>query len=214
VQQVLALALEARGSVWHNTLALGGSDLTTQVGLARFAEFALLALGGAAPVSFVDLPSWTSLLESDDIVARLDRGHALTHGLDNTSTLMSQDDWESTFGVLARECVCICSFHQPVFLRVVGCLRTRMADTRVMNLNADLVGLGWCDLDVLDAEVLASFPGDGGLSSVSRKLQARSDSSTYLAGDGLPSTSVSFVEMTFLAALTLPTVSADMIAVF
>ena len=47
VEEILALALEARGSVGHDTLALGGSDLATEVGLARLAELALLALGGA-----------------------------------------------------------------------------------------------------------------------------------------------------------------------
>ena len=32
-----------------------------------------------------------------------------------------------------------------------------------MNLNADLVGLGGSDLDVLNGEVLAGLPGDGSL---------------------------------------------------
>jgi hypothetical protein len=47
VEEILALALEARGSVGHDTLALSGSDLATKVGLSRLAELALLALGGA-----------------------------------------------------------------------------------------------------------------------------------------------------------------------
>lgn len=47
VEEVLALALEARASIWHDTLALGGSDLAAEVGLARLAELALLALWGA-----------------------------------------------------------------------------------------------------------------------------------------------------------------------
>ena len=38
-----------------------------------------------------------------------------------------------------------------------------MADTGVKDLNTDLVGLGRRDLDILDGEVLASLPGDGGL---------------------------------------------------
>ena len=45
------------------------------------------------------------LLKSDDVVANLDVGDALTNGLDDTGTLVSQDDGESTLGVLARECV-------------------------------------------------------------------------------------------------------------
>lgn len=38
-----------------------------------------------------------------------------------------------------------------------------MANTCVVNLNADLVSLGGGDLDVLDGEVLASLPGNGSL---------------------------------------------------
>ena len=70
----------------------------------------------------------------------------LTNGLDDTSTLVSEDDGESTLGVLAGQCVGIC-----------------VADTGVVDLNADLVGPGGSDLDILDGEVLASFPGNGGL---------------------------------------------------
>ena len=46
VQEVLALALEARGAVRHQALALGGADLAAEVRLARLAELALLALRG------------------------------------------------------------------------------------------------------------------------------------------------------------------------
>lgn len=41
--------------------------------------------------------------------------------------------------------------------------RTSVADTSVMDLNADFVGLGRRNLDVLDGQRLASCPGDGGL---------------------------------------------------
>lgn len=47
VKQILALALESRGAVGHQTLALGGSDLTAKVGLSGLTELALLAFGGA-----------------------------------------------------------------------------------------------------------------------------------------------------------------------
>lgn len=40
-----------------------------------------------------------------------------------------------------------------------------MADSRVEDLDAHLVGLGRRHLDVLDAEILAGFPGHGGLAS-------------------------------------------------
>ena len=51
VEEILALALEARGAVRHDTLSLGGSDLAAEVGLAGLAELALAALGGADRVS-------------------------------------------------------------------------------------------------------------------------------------------------------------------
>lgn len=80
------------------------------------------------------------------MVARLHIGDALTNGLDNTSTLVTQDDGESSLWVLAGQSVGIC-----------------VADSSVVDLNADLVGSWGQDFDVLDGEVLAGFPGDGGL---------------------------------------------------
>jgi hypothetical protein len=50
VEQVLALALEARGAVGHDALALCGADLAAEVRLARLAELALLALWRAGDV--------------------------------------------------------------------------------------------------------------------------------------------------------------------
>jgi hypothetical protein len=38
-----------------------------------------------------------------------------------------------------------------------------MADTGVVDLNAHFVGLGRCDLDIFDAEILAGLPGHRGL---------------------------------------------------
>lgn len=38
-----------------------------------------------------------------------------------------------------------------------------MADTSVVNLDADLVGLGRSNLNVLEAQRLAGLPGDSGL---------------------------------------------------
>jgi hypothetical protein len=50
VEEVFALALEARGAVGHNAFALRGPDLAAEVRLAGFAEFAFAALGGAETV--------------------------------------------------------------------------------------------------------------------------------------------------------------------
>ena len=47
VQQRLALAGEARGSVGHDALALGRADLAAEIGLAGSAEFAGAAFGRA-----------------------------------------------------------------------------------------------------------------------------------------------------------------------
>lgn len=44
-------------------------------------------------------------LESNDMVTRLDVGHTLTDRLDETGTLVSEDDGESTLGILAGKCV-------------------------------------------------------------------------------------------------------------
>ena len=47
VEEVLALAPEARSAVGHDTLSLCGTDLSAEVGLARLAELAFLAFWGA-----------------------------------------------------------------------------------------------------------------------------------------------------------------------
>jgi len=44
-------------------------------------------------------------------------------------------------------------------------LFTCVADTSVLDLNSDLVGLGRSDLDILVAQLLARAPGDSGLAS-------------------------------------------------
>ena len=43
------------------------------------------------------------LLKSDDMVTRLDRGDALTHGLDDAGTFVAENDRESSLRVLAGE---------------------------------------------------------------------------------------------------------------
>lgn len=53
--------------------------------------------------------------------------------------------------------------------------RTCVADTRVVNLNSDLVGLGRGDLDILDAQRLSSLPGNGGLASDGLLMGARAN---------------------------------------
>jgi len=80
------------------------------------------------------------------VVAGLHVCDALTDRLDDTGALVTEDDGEGTLGILSGERVGI-----------------GMADTGVVDLNADLASLGGSNLNVLDAEVLACLPGDGGL---------------------------------------------------
>lgn len=46
-----------------------------------------------------------NILKSDHIITGLDGSHTLTDRLDNTGTLVAQDDGESTLGVLAGQSV-------------------------------------------------------------------------------------------------------------
>jgi hypothetical protein len=87
-----------------------------------------------------------NLLQRDNVVTGLHVCDALADRLDDAGALVTEDNGESTLGVLAGESVGI-----------------GMADTGVVDFDADLVGLGRGDLDVLDAEVLACFPGHSGL---------------------------------------------------
>lgn len=59
------------------------------------------------------------VLKSDNVVTRLDVGDALTNGLDVTGTLVSQDDGESTLGVLAGQGVGICRSQRSVLMTLV-----------------------------------------------------------------------------------------------
>lgn len=50
---------------------------------------------------------------------------------------------------------------------------TSVADSGVIDLDSDFMCLGRCDLDVLDAQLLASFPCYGGLASDSLTVSGR-----------------------------------------
>jgi hypothetical protein len=52
---------------------------------------------------------WVALLESDNVVARLHICDTLTNGLDDASTLVTQDNGESALRVLSGECICVYS---------------------------------------------------------------------------------------------------------
>lgn len=56
-------------------------------------------------------PTQVGLLKSDDVVAGLHVGNALTNRLDNAGTLVTEDDGESALGVFAGKGVGIWSWH-------------------------------------------------------------------------------------------------------
>lgn len=143
MEEVFALAAEARGAVGHDTLSLCGADLAAEVGLAGLAELALFAFGGAGFVRYGWRAWGLNVLEGNDMVAGLYVGDALTDRLDVSGTLVTENDGEGTLGVLAGECVGIC-----------------VADTGVVDLDTDFVGPGRKNLNLLDGEVFAGFPSN------------------------------------------------------
>lgn len=58
MQEVLAFALESRGSVRHDTFALSRSDLAAEIRFAGFAEFALATFRctGRTEISLASVP--------------------------------------------------------------------------------------------------------------------------------------------------------------
>lgn len=52
--------------------------------------------------------AWKTVLKSHDVVARLDVGDAFADRFDDTSSLVSENDGESTLRIFAREGVCVC----------------------------------------------------------------------------------------------------------
>ena len=140
VQEVLALALKARGAVGHHAFALGGADFAAEVGLAGFTELAFFALGGAvggqflAPAVLDRLPFETIVsargsdsLKRNNIIPLLDIRHTLTHTLHNTSALVSQNDRESTLWVLAAQRVCIGMADTCGCIQSAKCLTSRQS---------------------------------------------------------------------------------------
>lgn len=110
MEQLLTLALESRCSIWHDTLSLCGSDFTAKVRLSGFTELAFSTFGCASKdVSMHILKEVEGqLLESNDIISNFDICDALTNRLYDTSSLVSENDRESSLGILSRKCVGIC----------------------------------------------------------------------------------------------------------
>lgn len=98
------------------------------------------------------------LLQRNDCVADLHVSDTFSHALDNASTLVSSNDGEGSFGVLSAQHVGICVAHASV-----------------VHLDADFMGSGREDLDVLDDQVFASFPGHGSLADDALSRRVRHD---------------------------------------
>jgi hypothetical protein len=116
VEEILSFAVESTSTIGHDSLTLSSSDRTTQVGLARFAEFAFFALGRVELHSEVDsqLPRaldeivtiW-SIAYGNDVISNLNVGNAFSNRFYDSSSLVSENDRESTFGIISRELSCI-----------------------------------------------------------------------------------------------------------
>ena len=132
MEEVFALALEARGAVGHHALALRGADLAAEVGFAGLAELALAAFGRAVVWYCVSVrifpfffPSssrvWEmigeegSVLKCDDVVSWFHGSDTLSYGLDDAGAFVPEDDWKGTLWVLAGECVGIFAFSAAKF---------------------------------------------------------------------------------------------------
>jgi hypothetical protein len=85
------------------------------------------------------------VLEGDDIIANFDTRHSRTDALNDTGSFVAEHDGESALGILSTESIGIC-----------------VTKSIVVNSNSHLVGSGRTDLDFLNAQVLASGPGNGG----------------------------------------------------
>jgi hypothetical protein len=77
------------------------------------------------------------------MIPNLNIRNTLTNRLDDTGALVSENNGESTLGIFSGERVSI-----------------GMANPRIINLNPDFMRPRRSDLYILDAEVLAGFPGN------------------------------------------------------
>jgi hypothetical protein len=55
---------------------------------------------------------WLNVLKCNDVVSLFDRRDTLSNRFYDTSTLMTQNNWESSLGVLSRKCIRICKNNQ------------------------------------------------------------------------------------------------------
>ena len=111
MEEIFALALEARCPIRHDTSALCCADLAAEIGLAGGAELAFAALWGTVvrgQCQFLQtnmVGFLRTVLECYHMVARLHGCCPFTDRFDNAGAFMPEDDRKGTFGVFARQCV-------------------------------------------------------------------------------------------------------------
>jgi hypothetical protein len=67
---------------------------------------------------------WLNILKCNDIVSLFDRRDTLSNGFYDTSTLMTQNNWESSLGIFSGKCVRICRNNQLSSKASIRGLRT------------------------------------------------------------------------------------------
>jgi hypothetical protein len=173
VEKIFALALKSRSSIGHYTLSLCSSDLATKVCLSGLAELALSAFWCTMQTirQCVADCQWKDILKRDNVISRLDRGDPLANRFYDSSTLMAENDWECSLGVLSRQSIRICRGNQLSQSQSVRkwckSRRTGMADTGVVDFNSDFVGFWRGNFDILDGEIFACLPSNCRLYEIS-----------------------------------------------
>ena len=173
MEKIFALALKSRSSIGHYTFSLRSSDLATKICLSGLAELALSAFWCTMQIirQMHCRLSVEDILKRDNIISRLDRGDTLANRFYDSSTLMAENDWECSLGVLSRQSIRICKGNQLTqsqFERKrCKSRRTSMADTGVVNFNSDFVGFWRGNFDILDGEIFARLPSNSRLNEIS-----------------------------------------------
>ena len=103
MENILPSSTETSCTIGHLSLALSCTDLSAQIGLAalfiswtkiicHLAEFAFSAFRGV---------KWNNMVSNFDI------SHTFTNRFNNSTTFVSTDYWEGTFGVFSRKSICV-----------------------------------------------------------------------------------------------------------
>jgi hypothetical protein len=84
MKDILSLAGEASGSIWHEALALSGTNDCAEICFATLAELAVEALGN---------------IEGNNMITNSHSGDILSNTLNNTTSLVSKNTGEDTFRI-------------------------------------------------------------------------------------------------------------------